>query len=294
MNKLRIVLFLPLFGLALTSFHSHAATVNAMFSWESADYDTSNNYSGYRVDFNINPDKSNWYFDVGFRQSEHDNKNRYQRYDLQGSYRFKLNNGWIQPGLKIRQDLTNYDNGSRLTIDFYESKTNYQFPINKDWVLTGSVLFGLQKKEDKRSNGVTNTDYLGWEIEPGIRYFITPNLNTTVAYFDGGKQAIRHEEYDTKETNHNQQLRMYVNWTTPIGVIISPSMRKSIFGKIEDRTNKGEYIDKDMTRYTLQMAYQISPQWRVMTEYYNERVENKNNGSKSTQDYFKVSVRATF
>ena len=174
MNKLRIVLFLPLFGLALTSFHSHAATVNAMFSWESADYDTSNNYSGYRVDFNINPDKSNWYFDVGFRQREHDNKNRYQRYDLQGSYRFKLNNGWIQPGLKIRQDLTNYDNGSRLTIDFYESKTNYQFPINKDWVLTGSVLFGLQKKEDKRSNGVTNTDYLGWEIEPGIRYFITP------------------------------------------------------------------------------------------------------------------------
>ncbi|TBL26963.1 hypothetical protein EYY80_40960, partial [Klebsiella oxytoca] len=69
---LRIVLFLPLFGLALTSFHSHAATVNAMFSWESADYDTSNNYSGYRVDFNINPDKSNWYFDVGFRQREHD------------------------------------------------------------------------------------------------------------------------------------------------------------------------------------------------------------------------------
>ena len=55
------------------------------------------------------------------------------------------------------------------------------------------------KKEDKRSNGVTNTDYLGWEIEPGIRYFITPNLNTTVAYFDGGKQAIRHEEYDTKK-----------------------------------------------------------------------------------------------
>ncbi|MGR6439760.1 hypothetical protein ACU42Y_17940 [Proteus mirabilis] len=41
---------------------------------ESADYDTSNNYSGYRVDFNINPDKSNWYFDVGFRQREHDNK----------------------------------------------------------------------------------------------------------------------------------------------------------------------------------------------------------------------------
>lgn len=181
MNKLRIVLFLPLFGLALTSFHSHAATVNAMFSWESADYDTSNNYSGYRVDFNINPDKSNWYFDVGFRQREHDNKNRYQRYDLQGSYRFKLNNGWIQPGLKIRQDLTNYDNGSRLTIDFYESKTNYQFPINKDWVLTGSVLFGLQKKEDKRSNGVTNTDYLGWEIEPGIRYFITPNINMTLS-----------------------------------------------------------------------------------------------------------------
>ncbi|MDM3689617.1 hypothetical protein O9368_18955, partial [Proteus mirabilis] len=66
-------------------------------------------------------------------------------------------------------------------------------------------MFGLQKKEDKRSNGVTYTDYLGWEIEPGIRYFITPNLNTSVAYFDGGKQAIRHEEYDTKETNHIQQ-----------------------------------------------------------------------------------------
>ncbi len=233
MNKLRIALFLPLLGLGLTSFHSQAANVNAMFSWETADYDTPNNYAGYRVDFNINPDKSNWYFDVGFRQREHDNKNRYQRYDLQGSYRFKLNNGWIQPGLKVRQDLTNYDNGSRLTIDFYESKTNYQFPINKNWVLTGSVLFGLQKKEDKRSNGVTNTDYLGWEIEPGLRYFVTPNINTTVAYFDGGKQAIRHEEYDTKETNHNQQLRMYVNWTTPIGLIVSPSMRKSIFGKIE-------------------------------------------------------------
>lgn len=37
---------------------------------------------------------------------------------------------------------------------------------------------------------------------------------------------------------------MYVNWTTPIGLIISPSMRKSIFGKIEDRTNQGIYIEK--------------------------------------------------
>ena len=80
-----------------------------MFSWETADYDT-NNYAGYRVDFNINPDKSNWYFDVGFQRG-HDNKNRYQS-DLQGSYRFKLNNGWVQPGLKAGQDLTNYDNGT--------------------------------------------------------------------------------------------------------------------------------------------------------------------------------------
>ncbi|KLN96985.1 OmpG porin family protein [Moellerella wisconsensis] len=294
MKKLGVAVLLPLFSLGLSSFNANAANVNAMLSWESADYETSNNYSGYRVDVNINPDKSNWYFDAGFRQRKHDNDNRFQRYDLQGSYRFKLNNGWIQPGLKVRQDLTNFQNGNRTTVDFYESKTNYQFPINEKWVLSGSVLFGLQKKEDKRGTNINNTDYLSWEIEPGLRYFITPNINTTVAYFDGGKQATRHDEYDTKETNHNQQIRIYANWNTPIGLVISPSMRRSILGKIDDRTNKGERIEKDMTRYTLQLGYQINNQWRVMTEYYNEKVDNKNNGTSSTQDYFKVAIRTTF
>ena len=58
-------------------------------------------------------------------------------------------------------------------------------------------------------------------------------------------------------------------------MLFLPQCVKSIFGKIEDRTNKGEYIDKRYDSLYLQMAYQISPQWRVMTEYYNERVENK-------------------
>ncbi len=294
MKKLSVTLLLPLIGLGLFSIKSHAATVNAMVSWETADYKTPNNYDGYRLDFNINPEKSNWYYDIGFRQRKMDNNNRYQRYDLQASYRFKLNNGWIQPGLKYRQDMTNYDNGNRLIIDYYESKTNYQFPMTDKWQLSGSVLFGVQKKADKRGMITTNTDHLGWEIEPGVRFLATPNINATLAYFDGGRQANHPDEYDTKETNHNQQVRVYANWNTPIGLVISPSLRKSVLGKMEDRTNKGVRLDKDLTRYTLQLGYQINNDWRVMTEYYNEKVKNKNDNTTSTQDYFKVSVRTTF
>ncbi|WP_370546331.1 hypothetical protein NMD64_02700 [Edwardsiella tarda] len=114
MNKNNQLFLGSLLALSLTSLSAHAANINTVFSWETADYDTPANYSGYRLDININPTKSNWYFDAGLRQREADNNSRYQRLDLQAGYRYKINNGWIQPSFKVRQDITSYDNGNRI------------------------------------------------------------------------------------------------------------------------------------------------------------------------------------
>lgn len=50
----------------------HAAKVNATLSWVTGDYGTPYDYSGPRLDMNLNPDGSNWYYDLGFRKQFHD------------------------------------------------------------------------------------------------------------------------------------------------------------------------------------------------------------------------------
>ncbi|WP_392441097.1 OmpG porin family protein [Edwardsiella piscicida] len=155
-------------------------------------------------------------------------------------------------------------------------------------------MFSMEKKENLAKGLTTNTDYLSWELEPGIRYFITPNINTTVAYFQSGKHANKQNEFETRELQRNQQVRVYLNWNTPIGLVISPSTRQSVFGEITERNAKGDFINKDMSRYTLQLAYPINNQWRVMTEYYHEKIKTKNSDLKTEYDYFKVAVRASF
>lgn len=294
MNKNNQLFLGSLLALSLTSLSAHAANINTVFSWETADYDTPANYSGYRLDININPTKSNWYFDAGLRQREADNNSRYQRLDLQAGYRYKINNGWIQPSFKVRQDITSYDNGNRLTVDFYSTKTSYYYNLSNNWALAGSGMFSIEKKEDLKKGLTTNTDYLSWEFEPGIRYFITPKINTTLAYYQSGKHANKQNDFDTREIQRNQQVRLYLSWNTPIGLVISPSTRQSVFSEITERNALGDVIKKDMSRYTLQLAYPINNQWRLMTEYYHEKIKTKDSDKKTEYDYFKVAVRASF
>ena len=105
MNKLRIVLFLPLFGFSFNFFSfstqqqlMRCSRGNLLIMITSITILVivlililiQTNRTGILTSVFVSVDMTI--------------KNRYQRYDLQGSYRFKLNNGWIQPGLKIRQD----------------------------------------------------------------------------------------------------------------------------------------------------------------------------------------------
>lgn len=232
MNKNNQLLLGSFIALSLTSSVRKRPILIPYF--ETADYDTPANYSGYRLDININPTKSNWYFDAGLRQREADNNSRYQRLDLGRA--IATRSITVDPAqLQGTPDTTSYDNGNRLTVDFYSTKTSYYYNLSNSWALAGSGMFSIEKKEDLKKGLTTNTDYLSWEFEPGIRYFITPNINTTLAYFQGGKHANKQNEFDTREIQRNQQVRLYLNWNTPIGLVISPSTRQSVFGEITER-----------------------------------------------------------
>ncbi|WP_205742805.1 hypothetical protein, partial [Onishia niordana] len=78
-----------------------------------------------------------------------------------------------------------------------------------------------------------------------------------------GKHANKQNDFDTREIQRNQQVRLYLSWNTPIGLVISPSTRQSVFSEITERNALGDVIKKDMSRYSLQLAYPINNQWRL-------------------------------
>ena len=283
---------------------AHAAKVNATISQESADYGSDYNYSGPRLDVNLNPDGSNWYFDLGYRNRTHDSKQVYTRAEAKASYRFRFDGGWIQPGFKVRQDTTSYDSGSRLTTDYYTNETKYLFSLSEKWSLVGKVQFGLERQEDKNVSGIVrDSDYLAWEIEPGISYHFTPNSRVALAYYNTGKRSDKGETWGLTDNTFNQQARMYLSWRTPIGLVISPYVRYALgYNEASSWYDSARFDETEtksqVSRYALQLAYPISETLRLQAEYYREDVEYKdgfNMGKDDSQvDYLKLGVRVSF
>lgn len=281
--------------------HAQAAKVNATLSWESGDYNSNYDYAGPRLDMNINPGGSNWYFDLGYRNRTHDTKQIYSRAELQTAYRFRFDGGWIQPSVKVRKDTTNYDSGSRMITDIYSTETKYQYDFSDRWGLWGELQFSLERKEDKNVSGtVRNSDYLAWELEPGIRYYTSSNSRLTLSYYNTGKRSDKGETWGVTDDTQGQQARLYYYWKTPIGLVVSPYIRYSLdyasassWYKKTDNKSLGK-----LSRYALQLSYPISDALQLQVEYYLEELKLKDGFTLGKDDsqvkYLKLGVRAAF
>lgn len=283
---------------------AQAAKVNASISHESADYDSDYSYSGPRLDMVINPDGSNWYFNLGYRNRSHDSKQVYTRAELQAAYRFRFDGGWIQPSAKIRQDMTNYDSGSRLTTDIYSNETKFFYDLADSWNLLADVQFGLERQEDKNVSGIVRTsDYLTWEIEPGLRYNLSSNSRVTLTYFNTGKRSDKGETWGLTDNTYNEQARMYLFWKTPIDLVISPYVRYAIgYGEASSWYDSAKFDEtktqSQVSRYALQLAYPITDYLQLQAEYYIEDIEYKEGFSMGKEDsqvkYLKLGARVSF
>lgn len=106
---------------------ANAAKGSLNTSYEVGDYGNGDayNYAGPRVDLTMNPDGSNWYFDLGVRKRNHDSGQTYSRTDMGASYRFRFANGWVQPGVKVRRDETLYNS------DYAGRLINYKYSLEQ-------------------------------------------------------------------------------------------------------------------------------------------------------------------
>ncbi|ENA1774189.1 hypothetical protein NE897_08985 [Yersinia ruckeri] len=290
---------------ALLPIDAEAAKINATLSWVTGDYGTSYDYTGPRLDMNINPDGSNWYYDLGFRKQYHDSNQRYQRAEFSAAYRFRFDGGWIQPGIRIREDLTNYENGNSNTTDFYNAKLAGQYQLSERFTFAGSMIMGIEREEvnTAANQSVRNSDRLTWEIEPGIRFKSSANTSMTVNYFNAGKRSDKGDTWGLTDDSKNQQLRFYFNWNTPIGLVLTPYARYSLnyaetSGWFESASYSETKTMSKVNRVALQLAYPLSDSFRIQAEYYIDDVKYKEGYSMGKEDswskYIKLGIRATF
>ncbi len=287
----------------LASVNAEAKT-NLVASYESGKYESDYSYSGPRIDMTLNPDGSNWYFNLGYRNRTHDSKQVYIRADSGAAYRFRFNRSWIQPSVKIRQDITNYDSGSRLTTDFYKTETKYVLDLNSQWALWGEIDFGLARQEDKNVSGtVRNSDYITWEVEPGVRYSFSKNLSTTLAYYNTGERSDKGETWGLTDNTKNHQARWYLHWRAPMGFVVSPYIRYSLdYGKTSSWYESASFPEtatkSKVARYAMRLAYSISSSVQLQAEYYFEDLQFKEGYAMGKDDsqmqYLKLGVRASF
>lgn len=326
-----------------------AANVNAILSWEDVRYNDvyddngintgkGRNYHGYRLGMSVSPDNSNWTFNLGFRQNRSKGytqsvkdknpaangaqmqqiagKRDYQRLDFGVSYRYRFNNGWVQPSFNIRQDKTLSAAGANHTTDYYNMDLYYNYNITDRLVWNGRFKPEVVKYENNRqyigSNNSadvakhTRKTQFGWEIEQGLRYLVSPNFNFEIAYNDVRKRQDDDKPVwdNTTNTESNPQLRIYMTYKTSFGLTLSPYIRKSIFGKIKvkDECNlskgkcTGAFTEKrDLTRYALRAQYQLSNNVTLMADYYRENVKFLNiDKETSKQNYLRLGMRFTF
>lgn len=178
-----------------------AAKISLTTSYEVGDYGSTYNYDGPRLDMTINPDGTNWYFDIGTRKRNHDSGQRYSRTDLSAGYRFRFENGWIQPVAKVRRDETLYNStsGGRLMTDIYGLEINHILSLGGNWGLWGDWSFQMMKEasEQVKSGALEkiHSDGYTWEIEEGIRYYFSNDSRITVSLYDFGRLADKGDEW---------------------------------------------------------------------------------------------------
>ncbi|MGR5134677.1 hypothetical protein [Vibrio alfacsensis] len=302
--KVKIV---PLCTVMLAAFalapQTHAAKVNANLSYETADYGDDYSYAGPRLEFNLNPSGSNWYFDLGYRNREHDTKQLYTRVEGQASYRFRFDGGWIQPSVKHQIDTTNYENNSRNINTLSATETKYHLTINNDWALWGEVQVGLMEHENKTTTAERKADYFNWEIETGAHYYFNPTNRFSFTYYNIGKLSDKGETWDLTDDSSSQQVRLYYYWKTPIGLTISPYVRQSIgYGYQSDWYDDPKFYETEteskLTRYAMRLDYPLSDTIRAQIEYYhetNEYKEGKNKGKEDGSiDYIRAGLSFNF
>ncbi|MCW9718735.1 outer membrane beta-barrel protein [Avibacterium sp. 21-599] len=291
------------------------------------------NYHGYRLDTTISPDNSNWSFTFGIRQNRSKGYNKivddtnplykndnpkpqisqligqrdYQRLDFGVGYCYRFNKGWVQPSFNVRQDKTININGNNDTADFYNMDLTYNYNIADRWVLNGRFKPEVIKYEYKRNKLSSNNSKdqqihqratrFGYEIEQGLRYLVTPNLNFEIAYNDIRNRRDDNAQWENSSlTESNPQLRLYMTYKTNFGLTISPYFRKSIFGKIKVKSEFADTVEKrDQTRYAFRMNYQINNNFMILSEFYRENTKFLNTDKQtSKQNYLRLGMRVTF
>ena len=292
-------------ALCMIPLSAQAARVNATLSWESGDYGTTYNYAGPRLDMSINPDGSNWYYTLGYRNRTHETNQNYTRTEGQAAYRFRYAEGWIQPHLNIRQDVTSFESNSRTKVDHYKAGVTYIHDIADSWSLWGVLKGGIERQSDTNaSQGITReSDYLQWELEPGIRYSFTPNSRVTASYYNNGVRSDKGETWGLSDDKSSEQVRLYYFYRADNGFTFSPYIRQAIgWGNqhtwYESAALDGTVALNKVSRYALQMSYPIFDSVSLTAEYYIEDVEYKENFDLGKDDlrvkYLKLGVRASF
>ena len=298
---------------ALLPWQASAAKINATLSHESGDYGSDYNYAGPRLDMTINPDGSNWYYSMGWRDRSHDSDQTYNRTDFTAAYRFRFDGGWIQPNVQIRKDTSTYANGSKLVTDFYKSETVYMYSFNDRWGIWGEATIGLDKQTNKSVSVVDGkvavsemkNDYLSWEVEPGVRYYFTDGSRVTLSYYNVGQRSTKGGEKDWGFADHksSQQARLYYYVNTPIGLTISPYIRLPLgYGDTHAWYDSAAWAEtktqSKTSRYALQLAYPLTDSIQLQGEYYFEETKYKEGYTMGKPDgevhYLKLGVRAAF
>lgn len=290
----------------LLPLQANAAKINATLSHESGDYGSDYNYTGPRLDITINPEGSNWYYSLGYRDREHDSKQTYTRAEGEVSYRFRFDGGWIQPSVTLRKDTTTYNTGTRIVMEKFATETKYLYSFNDNWGIWGEVQVSLDKQKSDTFGDdpvALHSDYFAWEFEPGVRYYFSNDSRFTLSYYNVGQRSDKGDTWGLSDDKSSQQARLYYYWKHASGLSFSPYIRVPLgYGDTSawyDSASFDETKTKSKTsRYAMQMAYPLSDSLQLQVEYYFEETKYKAGYNMGKEDgetkYLKVGVRAAF
>ncbi len=286
---------------------ANAAKVSLNTSYEVGDYGSGDayNYAGPRVDLTMNPDGSNWYFDLGVRKRNHDSGQTYSRTDMGASYRFRFANGWVQPGVKVRRDETLYnsDSAGRLINDQYSLELTHILALRGNWGLWGDWSFNMTKETNESAKGgaleTIHSDGYGWEIEQGVRYYLSNVSHMTVSLYDMGVLQDKGDMWGTGGSRGTTQIRGYYSHRFANGLSIQPYVRIPVgYGYRDKWYETAADQESKTTRYALQMNYPITDAIRINGEYYIEHSkytpESKHKKPNSHSQYFRLGLNFIF
>ena len=307
MHKMKSIAGCTFAGLAVlfVASDASAAKVSLNASYEVGDYGSgdSYNYGGPRIDLTMNPDGSNWYFDLGTRKRNHDSGQRYSRTDLGASYRFRFANGWVQPGVKVRRDETLYNaaTAGRLMNDQYGIDLNHVVALGGNWGLWGDWSFFMIKEtsESVKSGALEKiySDGYSWEIEEGVRYYLSNSAHLTISLYDTGVYQDKGDMWGSGGSRGSTQIRGYFNHRFTNGLTIQPYFRLPVgYGYRDKWYENAADQESKTTRYALQMNYPITDFLRLNGEYYIEHSKYTPESKKDDghSQYFRLGLNFVF